>query len=159
MNKHINHNLTHCCYTIDPKYTVLVHCTPHVQVSRKGVHVIILLLSICLLEDLIIWSTILIKITCVMKHWHQQDFLVFVTWENLLMNHSLYYFIMRIEIWKTIVGNPWSVALHLPPVGHNTKYFGEQNILLNSLKCMTFFWFIKDKWKSPSCNVYTHTQW
>ena len=58
MNKHINHNLTHCCYTIDPKYTVLVHCTPHVQVSRKGVHVIILLLSVCLLEDLIIWSTI-----------------------------------------------------------------------------------------------------
>lgn len=78
-------------------------------------------------------------ITCVMKHWHQQDFLVFVTWENLLMNHSLYYFIMRIEIWKTIVGNPWSVALHLPPVGHNTEYFGEQNILLYSLKCMTFF--------------------
>ena len=38
-----------------------------------------------------------------------------------------------------IVGNPWSVALHLPPVGHNTEYFNEQNILLKLIKMHDLF--------------------
>ena len=38
-----------------------------------------------------------------------------------------------------IVGNPWFIALHLPPVGHNTEYFGEQNILLKLIKMHDLF--------------------
>ena len=60
MNKHINHNLTHCCYTIDPKYryTVLVlYLTTCTGVSEESpcYHSAF---ECCLLEDLIIWSTI-----------------------------------------------------------------------------------------------------
>lgn len=88
MNKHINHNLTHCCYTIDPKYTVLVHCTPHVQVSNYLIN------NNYMCDEAL--TPARFSCICHMREPFNEPF---------------------------IVGNPWSVALHLPPVGHNTEIF------------------------------------
>ena len=117
----------HCCFTIDAKCTVhisyLTTCTGVWEASRHY--------HLAFECDLIILSTINYMCDEALT---PARFSCICHMRELFVNLSV--FMMRI-IWKTIAGNPWSFALHLPPVGHNTKYVGEQNILLNSSKCMT----------------------